>query len=535
MPVSNHLPVLVVGAGPTGLVAANLLATYGVATVLVEAKPTVNRKPRATFLDDEFFRLIETVGLGDAIRRQVLGPTTYERYSPLGFLLSREEGVITTHNYPTRSAIYQPWFDQALLDGLARFAHVETLFEHELVGFEQDADKVTVTLRRGDHSHTRTFSYLLGADGSRSTVRELLKVNFDAVSPHESRTLRIDVEGDPDTALVMRGHGGFERSYSSFPAPNGRRFGFSLRDGEDPEKMMTDEALQALFKKHLGYDKVRIINRAHYTFRSRLAARFRVGRAFLLGDAAHTQPPAGSQGMNSGARDANALAWKVAAVLRGDADAGLLDLYETERLEPMRATVATASRGYRRIAERGALKTVFADLWTKLKSLRDLGEQPWRRQGGSSHVTTGRVTRVTAGLIFGTPREAADDILGRVLPNPWVEVDARGVLLDNLLGTGFALVAIEPAQPSPSGLQHPLWKRLGARVVHLTRHEPGPAGAARVSDHRLDEFWRANAGLWLFVRPDRIVAASVEPDGLGRLGDDLDTILCGRTRLALAA
>ena len=541
MTIRKHLPVLVVGAGPAGLITANLLGTYGIPTVLVEAATTVNRRPRATFLDDEFFRLLDTVGLADAIRRQVLGPATYEHYSPLGFLLSREEGQITTHNHPTRSAIYQPWFDQTLLDGLARFSHVEVLLGHELTQLEDNGETVTAHLRSNGQDFSRTFSYVLAADGGRSPVRNLLGIEFEPVSLHESASLRIDVEGDPDTTLVMRSRPGFRRGASSVPAPNGRRYGFTLRPGEKPEDLLTDASLRKLFKPYFDYDKVRIINRAHYTFRSRLASRFRKGRVFLLGDAAHTQPPAGSQGMNSGARDANALVWKIAAVLQGTAAPAVLDLYETERREPMRATVGTAAKGIRGRAKRSIPAIVVGDLWTKFKTLSHLWQPAWKRLGNASHVATGRFTRVSSGVIVGQTSQRDDDLLGRVLPNPWVEPDASGRLLDQLLGAGFALVGLEPADAQPAGLAHPLWASLKARTVLLHRASlpaawPAAALAARVADHRLDDFWAANQGRWLVVRPDRIVAAVVTSQELEGTADVLVQRLgTGPIRIAKAA
>ncbi len=341
----------------------------------------------------------------------------------------------------------------------------------------------------------------------------------------------------------MRSRPGFKRSCSSFPAPNGRRYGFSILPGEDPAKLMTDEALHKLLRDYVGYDNVRIINRAHYTFRSRLASRFRAGRVFLLGDAAHTQPPAGSQGMNSGARDANALAWKLAAVLQESASPELLDLYERERLEPMRATVAQAATGIRRhLRKRGVAATVVGDLWIKLKTLAHLRQPAWQRQVQGSHVATGRATRVTSGVLAGQVTDQEDDLLGRALPNPWVHAGPRGHMLDKLLGTGFALVGFNTGDSLPAGAFHPLWTQLRVKtvVVHNSDRDSTAPGhgqftTARLADHRLDEFWKRHEGRWLVVRPDRIVAAVSRPDDLESTADELATRLgVAPPRLAVA-
>lgn len=529
-------PVLIVGAGPTGLTAANLLGRYGIATVLVEAKPSVNRRPRSTFVDDEFFRVLGTLGLADEVRGQSLGPATYEHYSPLGFLLSREEGQITAHNYPTRSAIFQPWFDQTLLDGARRFDSVRVLLGHELVHFEDNGEFVNCTLRdiAGDVS-TQPFSYVLAADGARSPVREALGIEFEAVTPLEARSLRVDIEGDPDRTLVMRSRPGFHRHAASFPSPNGRRYSFSVKPGEDAEKLMSDESLRQLIKPFHDLSNARVINRAVYTFRTRVAARFRKGRVFLLGDAAHVQPPAGSQGMNGGARDAHNLAWKIAAVVREVADPSILDTYEEERYTAARELVSAAGEGggsTRR--QRSVLKVATRDILRKLRSWVLPNPSLAEELASASHLLTGQATALKSGVLVGPPGK----LLGRVLPNPWVEQGERGRLLDSLLGHEFALLAIAPTGAPPRGLAHPFWASVEARTVILHRQQvsaqPGIL-AAKVVDDRLDAVFAGYSNRWLIVRPDRIVAAIAEPNQLEHIADEFARLLSPRPAKASAS
>lgn len=527
--------VLIVGAGPTGLTAANLLGRYGIPVTLVEAKPTVNRRPRSTFVDDEFFRILGTIGLDHVVRGQSLGPATYEQYSPLGFLLSREEGQITSHNYPTRSAIFQPWFDQTLLDGLRRFEQVEVLMGHELVGFEDRGATVECTLRDPDgRTNVRSFRYVLAADGARSRIREALGIEFEAVTPLEARSLRVDVEGDPDKTLIMRSRPGFRRHASSFPAPNGRRYSFSIRPGEDAEALLSDASVRRLLGRFRDASDARIINKAVYTFRTRVAARFRKGNVFLLGDAAHVQPPAGSQGMNGGARDAHNLAWKIAAVVRGAADPALLDTYEEERYAAARSLVEK-SGNYRR--RRGIAGTVFHDLLFKL------GE--WLRPrppieavlADAPHLRTGQATALKSGVLVGTPTHAPGEPLGRLLPNPWVASAGGIALLDTVLAHEFAVIGIAPSGPLPAALEDPRWGHLRANCVVLHRDEADASDAtsvdrpgivsARVLDDRLHRLWPACQDRWLVVRPDRVVAAVSDAAGLGRTLEALTGLLAG--------
>jgi 3-(3-hydroxy-phenyl)propionate hydroxylase len=527
-------PVLVVGAGPTGLTCANLLGLYGIRTVLVEANETVNRRPRSTFVDDEFFRVLGTLNLADDVRRQSLGPATYEHYSPLGFLLSREEGQITSHNYPTRSAIFQPWFDQTLLDGAQRFESVEVLLGHEVIAFHDDGHSVEVTVRTpSGEQWARRFSFVLAADGSRSFFRTSLGIEFEAVTPLEARSLRVDTEGDPDTTLVMRSRPTFERHAASFPAPNGRRYSFSVLPHEKPEDLLSDESLRKLISPFTDFDRVKVINKVVYTFRTRVAARFRQGRIFLMGDAAHVQPPAGSQGMNGGARDANNIAWKIAAVVRGTAALSILDSYEQERYPAALEQVRRAGEGATRFRrERSKLAIAVRDITRKVRSI--LHPVPLAQElADAAHVRTGQATHVTSGIVLPESDAGKGGFLGRVLPNPWVEADFRPVLLDSLLGHEFAIVGVEP-EDVPRGLDHPVWDALRVRVVALYRESPESSApgvlphaqkhgvtVARVVDDRLDAVRKAHRNRWLVLRPDRIVAAVAAPSNLAAIADAL--------------
>jgi len=543
--IYNHKhPVLVIGAGPTGLSAANLLGTYGIPAVLVEANLTVNRHPRATFLDDEFFRLLETIGLADIVRRQSLGPATYEQYSPLGFLLSREEGQITDHNYPTRSAIFQPWFDQTLLDGLERFDHVETLLGHEVIALEEENDAVSVKFRTKDGKEfSRQFSYVIAADGSRSWVRERLGIEFEAVTDFESRSLRVDVEGDPDTTLVMRSRPSFGRHASSFPAPNGRRYGFSVKPGEDTEALMSDASLKKLLSPFREFSDVKVIRKVVYSFRTRVAKELRKGRVFLLGDAAHVQPPSGSQGMNGGARDANYLTWRIAAVMRGTASEIFLDTYQEERYPSVRsAVIAAASGAFGR--KRSPLAIALSHIGIKLRSLLNWNQSVEQSLADAPHVETGRRTAIKSGLLVGDPAKDKGNLLGHLLSNPWIERNHRAITLDDLLGHEFSIIGVETwdkgASPIPAGLSHPLWKSLKTNVVVVQRsvpqHEHESIPTVRVLDARFDEIWKTYAGLWLVVRPDRIVAAITTGGELEFVADQFAQQLGSRfQRLAAAA
>jgi 3-(3-hydroxy-phenyl)propionate hydroxylase len=534
---SIQTPVLIVGAGPTGLVMANLLGMYGIPTVIIEHNASVNRNPRSTFVDDECMRLLATLGLTEKLSNQVFGPITFERYSPLGFLLSREEGIITDHNYPTRSALYQPWFDQTLADGLKRFDNVQLEYNCKLIDIkitectDRDRDlecSVEVVLEKNEVQEKRIFSYVLGADGNRSKVRDLMGITFDPVTPHENQSIRIDVEGTYDTSLVVRSGHDLTRMWMVFPAPNGRRFSFSVCKGENPDDLLSDTCAYELIKPFVTdkeFENLRIVFRSKYTFRSRLASKFSVDdRVFLLGDAAHTMPPAGSQGLNSGVRDANSLAWKLALVYKGICKPELLKYYEVERMESIKKIIKQVSIEYAGNRQKTKFNMIRDDLFGLCKKGVNFGytalfsghsrifcdENTIKKQ---SHVATGRSTNVTSGFII---ESSESELVGKVIPNPWVEIHHTGVMLDQLLGTSFSLVYMNETQSVPEELDI----GVECKQIVLTRN--------MIKDHRMDKWWTSESVL--LVRPDRIVAGVFTKETLNKCTELVQSWLTRQSR-----
>ncbi len=500
--------VLIVGAGPSGLFLANLLGMYGVPTLCIEKNSELSNHPKATFLDSEIVRLLDTIGLLQECKGQIVGLSAIERYSSLGFLLSREDGVVTTHNYMHRNTVYQPWLEQCLLDGCKRFKGiVEVRMGHELVELFQCKDN-TVECAIKDITSveilTATFDYVIGADGCHSKVREMIGIEFNPVTQHEAKSIRIDVEGTTDTSLVMRSGVTEGRNWISFPAPNGRRFSFNVLKDENPEDLLTEKIAMKLIKPHVGNDPVRIIFKSHYHFRSRIASSLRKGNIFLIGDAAHTLPPAMAQGLNGGARDANTLAWRLAEVLNGHSDSSILDTYEKERYEPMKKIIIQASNMYKAARHQGSKwKVYYNDILTLTKNAFN-----W-----SSYFTS-RITSVKKSEIIGKP-----------IPNSWIQIinngnksDNKGVLLDTLLKTSFSIVGFnidivedemkDKLKDSKYNVVLLYTKEyIKSNQSEYPNSELNGYQTGMISDHRFDEYLERVDKKWIVVRPDRIVAS----------------------------
>ena len=353
--------VLVVGAGPAGLVAATVLAARGVAVRIIDRGAGPVEQSRAAIVHVRTLESLDRLGIADrAVARGV--PTTrveiVERGRPVGGFPLAGRGAEADTAFPFALGLEQDRTELLLLERLGELgAHVE--WGTELTGL----DDQRVTLRRGaDGEEVLAPRWVVAADGARSTVRHALGVPFTG-STYDQTGLLADVRFDrPDVltprdgirlyltsggiAGALRLSGGHHRIFGALPAgllPNGPR-----EVSHEPYAEVDDALLRRwfdrLFALPAAIDEVRWT--ALFRVHSRIAARFRVGRVFLIGDAAHIHSPAGGQGMNLAVGDALDLAWKLAAVARDEARPDLLDTFETERRSVARSVLRWTDRGF---------------------------------------------------------------------------------------------------------------------------------------------------------------------------------------------
>jgi 2-polyprenyl-6-methoxyphenol hydroxylase-like FAD-dependent oxidoreductase len=324
--------VLIAGAGPTGLTLAIELARRDVAVRIIDKAETFFLGSRGDGLQPRTLEVFEDLGVLDAVLAAGAAPVPMKIH--LGGDVVGERMMFDlveptpSKPYPTGWFLSQSHTEGILRDRLAEFG-VRVELNTALTGFEQDADGVTATLSTGE---TVRAAYLVGADGGKSFVRKTLGIAFEGSTDESIRMLLGDVhaEGldrayghwfatpeDPMSGMV----------FSPLPGTPWFQFGAPLGDGElDVETALP--AVQARLDALSG-GTVRLSDLAWSTVwrpNVRLAARFRDGRVFLAGDAAHVHPPTGGQGLNTGVQDGYNLGWKLA-----DGAPELLDSYEAER------------------------------------------------------------------------------------------------------------------------------------------------------------------------------------------------------------
>ena len=522
-------PVLVVGAGPTGLTAANLLGQAGIGTVLVERNEGTVDEPRAVSIDDEGLRTIQAIGLIDEVASDIGPGYGYHYFSASGRCFAKVLPSTREYGYPRRSPFRQPLLEATLRAGLGRFANVRVLFGHTLEGFDQDRDGVTARIRApgGGAAEVRA-GYLLGCDGGSSTVRRLLGIAM-AGSTFEERWLVLDMTGGEDGERHTRVHCDPARPAITLPGPAGtRRWEFLLRPEESDGEMLEPAAVGALLGRFGGADAGGIVRKLVYTFHARMAERWRQRRVFLLGDAAHLMPPFAGQGMNTGLRDAHNLAWKLAAVIEGRIGDGVLDTYEAERRDHAWRMIALALRMGRIMNPRTRLGS-----WALVNGVRLANLVPGLRD----YVLEMRFKpkpRFAKGFLIADGEGRRATLVGRMFPQPAV-ITATGakVLLDGVTGNGFAALAYG-AKPGAAlaALTQPVWQRLGVARVGVLPPDAGDAPApgpgieiVRDAEGALAPVLKGREGRIHLLRPDRYAAGAFAADEAPAFAEALENLI----------
>jgi 2-polyprenyl-6-methoxyphenol hydroxylase-like FAD-dependent oxidoreductase len=342
--------VLVVGAGPTGLMLANQLARQGVRTRIIDRRSGPSLQTKALGVQARTLEIYAQLGIADeAIRlgKRATGANVWTRGRRSARIPLGDIGQdLSPH--PFLLILGQDDNERLLADALRRHG-VEVQWDTELVGLAQEDTRAKAALKHVDGTVTETAAaWIAGCDGAHSAVRKLCGIDF-AGAPYEQMFYVADVQATgamaPDELNVYLWQGGFDLFFPMRGEDHWRLVGIVPPHLE--EQTTFDDVAPGV-REHVGaqlslgacdwYSTYRVHHRA--------AVRFRDRRCFLLGDAAHVHSPVGAQGMNTGLQDAYNLGWKLALVVSGAADEALLDSYEQERLPLAKHLLSTTDRAF---------------------------------------------------------------------------------------------------------------------------------------------------------------------------------------------
>jgi 2-polyprenyl-6-methoxyphenol hydroxylase-like FAD-dependent oxidoreductase len=480
----TQTPVLIVGAGPTGLTLACELARRGVACRVIERAPHLFPGSRGKGLQPRTLEVFDDLGIIDEVLAAGMEFPSFRLYAGHDVVWERTlQQMLGAGGIEKRAdAPYPlPWLlpqwrtDEILHARLCELGG-EVEFDAELVGFRSDDDGVTAAVARDGAVTEVRAAYLVGTDGGRSTVRKRLAVGFEGETFDSERTLVGDVQVtglDGVFCHILTRDGDLADRFSFWNLPHTPYYQFVASMPTDQVPDLTLDGLRGLLVERTGRTDLLLHDLraiSLYRVNARMVKRFRVGRVLLAGDAAHVHSSAGGQGLNLSVQDAYNLGWKLAAVL-GGAPTDLLDTYEAERF-PVAASVLGLStaldrRDFRPPSESGTTPAI-----TQL----GLGYR-----GGPLSVED----RATPGAIQAGDR-APDGVL-----------DTGQRLFDVFRGTHFTVLGF------------------GMRVAEFERRQPGAVVARTVGvDAQLSDDGSVKANydvsepVMFLIRPDGYVGAA---------------------------
>src|SRR6266702_4275934 len=451
--------VLVVGAGPTGLMLANQLARRGVRVRIIDRHAGPARESRALGVQARTLEIYSHLGIADqavALGKKADGAVLWAESRraarvPLGDI-GRDVSP-----YPYLLVLGQDDNERLLGDAL-RARGLAVQWNTELAGLAQDTDHVTATLKSPDGSKSEVrVPWLAGCDGARSTVRELSGITFEG-APYQHVFFVADVQMTgsmaPDILNVYLWRRGFHLLFPMRGSDHWRIVGILPPHLRGRDNLTFEETIPTLRHEvgsELSFQACNWFST--YRIHHRRAARFHDRRCFLLGDAAHVHSPVGGQGMNTGLQDAYNLAWKLALVVKGHAEAALLDTYEAERIPVARRLLATTDRAFVLVVSDSWVARLFRTrILARIAALAMTFERPKQfafrtiSQTGIAYEESS-LSKMLPGLPDGAPR-AGDRF-------PWLRLRflANGPVEDlfqMLDDTRYNLIVT--AQPAPSGV-----------------------------------------------------------------------------------
>lgn len=332
----HELPVAIIGAGPIGLTTALGLAYYGIPCIIYEDDPTLSSDTKAGTILSRTLEIFRRYGVADDVLRQAL------RVDEIGEIDKRTQkstfpvlldALSLETRYPFVINLPQQDLEPILGAALDRSGLIQIKMQHKLIDFEQDEASVRLRVQTPDGIIEEQAAFVLACDGGRSTVREQLGIVVEGTSlpvKYALVDLKVDLDmenprdypylayfADPDEWMILVRH------------PHCWRFLYPLAEGvEEPsEEELRDKSLSFIGQ----VANVQVLNRVTYRVHHRVATSWRIGRVFLMGDAAHLITPMWALGLNTGALDASNLPWRLAWFLKGWASEQILDGYEREQ------------------------------------------------------------------------------------------------------------------------------------------------------------------------------------------------------------
>ena len=511
-------PVVIVGGGISGLTLACSLARLGVRAVLIDEDNTVGVKgasSRGICYTQKSLEIFERLGLYERIAAKGVQWSVGRTFAGVDEVYSfdlRQQGQYHLSQQPPFINIQQFYIEGFLVERIQEIGAVELRWQNRLTAFEQNADFATLTIETPAGSYQLEAEHVIDATGSNSPLRKWLKVPFDS-KRGDDRWCIADVRFS--THPPQERHTWIEAPFNEnravwqhLMADDVWRIDYQMAPNADPAYVSREDVVRERLARQFGPDvQVEIVWVGPYAYRSECVHAMRHGRVFLMGDSAKVVSPFGARGGNTGVADADNLAWKLAAVLCGKADAALLESYNDERLDAAQQNVCVTNRTARFLRPADGTERMFRQAAIGLAK-----QHPFAR----ALINTGRMAVANAYARSRACTYAPASAAGQSVQNvgfAWAD-GSQGAVNDLLTWARGDLLVLVFGDQTAAALQRlrhlcldaPVRgvQVLGARnTAHALEHVRDPKG-------HLKDACQAPANGWALVRPDGYLAATGE-------------------------
>lgn len=544
--VRRH-PVAIVGGGPVGLVAALGLARQGIASVLIEADDSVCSGSRAICISRRSLEIIERLGAVDAFLDKGLpwtgGRSFYRDTEVLHFTMPQDEN----QKLPPMVNLAQYHIEQFLLDAAMKQPDlIDIRWQTRVTAVTDTGSGVTLQLDTPEGGYALEADWLLACDGGRSAIRDALGLQLQGTS-YEGRYVIVDI--------LLESQRPTERlAYFDPPCNPGStvlvhkqpdnvwRIDYQVRDGEDPEEAVKPENVLPRVRSLLDMMGERgpwaPIWITIYKANALTLERYRHGRVLFAGDAAHLVPIFGVRGANSGIDDADNAAWKLAYVIRGLADEGLLDSYSSERVAAAHENLSYGTKSTEFMAPPSfafeLMRTAVLGLAARHEGVRSLINP---RQSSAIAYTASPLNAPQA----DNERWTGGPAPGAVLPECPLKVLRDGhesdAHLTDFIGPGFSVLHFSDDDRPDAALERFAGamreKAVPLQLLRLTKAGAGALPGLSARDHtgRLFALYGAQAGSVYLVRPDGHVAGRWHAPDAATLTSAIERVLHPASRI----
>ena len=522
--IKKSYDVVIVGAGPCGVSAANVLGKQGISTLILDKEAEIVMSPRAVGICEEGSRIIDTIGILDDPEMQ------FKEIDKVRFIDKNENTQFFADTNTPKSGhcvlrtFHQPDLEKSLRKALLAYKHVDFATSTELLEFNDKGFGIELKIKQGEKEIEVKARYLLACDGASSPVRKKLNIGFSG-DTYPQDWMVVDVEKNPVESNDAVFSIDPERPSVTLPGPdNKRRWEFVVKKDDNPDELFKEENLSKLLAPWGDVKDMQVSRKAVYTFHARTAEKYQVGNVFLLGDAAHITPPFAGQGLMAGLRDVYNLCWKITAVLKKELAPSILNSYQEERIPQSQQIIKFAqsiggvilpqTQGKAKTRD-GVIKALgMLGLHSKDKGL-PVDKVP-------NHINGGYLKHLTVSKIFKT---------GIEFPQHSLHLGDKEALSDKLMGEQFYLLGwnIDPEDFLTKKTLSRWHSMAGKKAVLTEKNADDKNIDAPVFENKSQEYKKlfASGKRIVVMRPDKMMVLNCTPKSLNeKLNQYMDEAGC---------